>query len=156
MFFFLYQNSIASSRSTTFALALANRAVVFFKIKEFKLAVEDIDEAIKSNKYPDENVHKLYRRLTESYQHMHEFEKAIYYYEKLQASLKLSKLSNTQKTQIVNQTGNFLSLCKNEAHLENRKSKAHNEKQEQEEHFPSYKAVHPEIKYASGKKNLFH
>ena len=72
----------ASPNNSNFALAFANRAVVFFKFKEFVLAIEDIHAAIDSEKYPEENLHNFYRRLAESYENQQEFDKSIHNYEK--------------------------------------------------------------------------
>ena len=96
---------IAQPKSTNIALAFANRAVVLSKAKEFKFAIEDINAAIDTGKYPQENLHKLYQRSAKSYECLQNFENAVNSYMKLLSSLKISKLTKAQKLQIKNETG---------------------------------------------------
>ena len=144
---------IASPTNINFALALANRAVVLFKIKEFKMAIEDINAAIKSNQYPDENVHKLYQRLAKSYEHLQESEKAVNCYAKLESSLTLSKLTKVQKLQIMDESEKSVGLCKTAIIAKDVTDVNKMDKDRSESNFPCYKALHGEIKNASGEIN---
>ena len=138
-------------KSTNIALAFANRAVVLFKVRQFKLAIEDINAAICTEKYPQENLHKLYQRLAKSYEQIQEFENAVGCYAKLISSLKLSKLTKTQKLQIKNDTEKSLSFCKKAVTAKNLTTIAHAEKLDDTDTFPVYKSLHPQFENASGK-----
>ena len=138
-------------KSTNIALAFANRAVVLFKIKQFKLAIEDINAAICTENYPQENVHKLYQRLVKSYEQIQEFENAVGSYAKLISSLKLSKLTKAQKLQIKNDTEKSLSLCKKAVTAKNLTTMSQDGVQDDTDNFPVYKSLHPQFENASGK-----
>ena len=141
----------ASPNNSNFALAVANRAVVFFKFKEFKLSIEDVHAAIDSEKYPEENLHKLYRRLAESYENLQKFDKSIHYYEKIEPSLKLSRLTKAQQLQIIIETEKSLSFCK---HARVGKSQVLINEKSNNVDFPKYKATHVEIPNASGNNKI--
>jgi len=141
----------ASPNNFNYALAFANRAVVFFKLKEFKLSIEDVHAAIDSEKYPEENLHKLYRRLAESYETLQQFDKSIHYYEKIEPSLKLSRLTKAQQLQIIIETEKSLSFCKN---ARVGKSQVLIDEKSNNVDFPKYKATHVEIPNASGNNKI--
>ena len=114
------------------------------------MAIEDTDAAIKSNKYPEENVYKLYQRLAKSYEHLQEFEQAVICYAKLESSLTMSKLTKAQKLQIMKESEQAACLCKKammtkDAIVVNEKDKGCSES-----NFPWYKATHDKIENASG------
>ena len=60
---------------TTLALALANRSAALVHLKEYNLAVRDIQLALQSG-YPDNQKHKLYDRLGYCYQQLGDVTKA--------------------------------------------------------------------------------
>ena len=120
------------------------------KVKEFKFAIEDINAAIDTGKYPQENLHKLYQRLAKSYECLQEFEKAVDSYMKLLSSLKISKLTKTQKLQIKNETEKSLSFCKKAVTAKSLTSISTNENHDKKEAFPFYKSFHPQLENSSG------
>ena len=141
-------------KSTNIALAFANRAVVLFKVKQFKLAIEDINAAIGTEKYPQENLHKLYQRLSKSHEHIQEFEDAVSGYSRLISSLKLSKLTTSQKLQIKNETEKSLSFCKNALTAKNLTTISQAGNKDDNKKFPAYKSFHSELENASGKFDI--
>ena len=134
-----------------YALALANRAVILFKIREFEWATQDINLVIESGKYPEENLHKLYQRLAKSYEHLQEFELAVTCYKKFAEFIKLSNLSKNQRLQLHNDAKKSIAFCKNGIMAKNLTYFKSNEQQNTKVNFPSYTNPHSQIENASGK-----
>ena len=125
------------------------------KVREFKFAIDDINAAIDTGKYPPENLHKLYQRLAKSYENLQEFTNAINSYMKLLSSLKISKLSKSQKLQIKNETEKSLSFCKKAVTAKSLTSISQNETLDKKESFPSYTSLHPQLENSSGNFQFF-
>ena len=53
----------SESKSQHQALAFGNRAFVWLKIKKFRLAKNDCENALQYEKFPKESVYKIYQRL---------------------------------------------------------------------------------------------
>ena len=132
-------------------MAFANRAVVLFKVKEFKFAIDDINAALGTGKYPPENIHKLYQRLAKSHELLLQFDDALRSYVKLLASLKQSKLNKTQKLQIKNETEKSMSFCKKAVTAKNLTTITSTESHDKKDDFPTYRAYHPQLLNTSGK-----
>ena len=131
-------------------MVLANRAVILFKIKEFEWATQDINLAIETGSYPQENLHKLYQRLAKSYEHLQNFELAINYYKKFIESIKLSNLTKSQRLQFKNDSQKSMMFCKNGVMAKNLASFKSTDEQNAKANFPSYTRVHSQMKNASG------
>ena len=132
-------------------MVLANRSVILFKIKEFEFSIQDLRSAIETEKYPKENVHKLYHRLAKAFEQLLEFESAINCYEKVVKFLRISNITKTQKSQIKNETEKCIAFCKKEVISKNFTSLNLNNKQDVKDEFPTYKTPHSIIENASGK-----
>ena len=137
-------------------MAFANRAVVLFKVKEYKFAIEDINAAISTEKYPPENIHKLYQRLAKSHELLLQFDSALLSYMKLLSSLKQSKLTKTQKLQIKNETEKSMSFCKKAVTAKNLTTISSTESHDKNDDFPTYKSYHSQLENASGKFFCIH
>ena len=91
----------ASPRSLNLALALANRSVALAKVRLFKEVIEDINLVLESNKYPEENSFKLYQRLANAHQALHEYELANKNFDLMIKAIDSAKISIKQKAKIV-------------------------------------------------------
>ena len=136
-------------------MAFANRAVILFKIKHFEWAIKDLNLAIISEKYPNENLHKLYQRLAKSHEHLQEFQSAIDCYNMFVKSLKFSKLTKSEKLQIKSGTEKAIAFCKKGLMASNLTSFIANEENDTATNFPNYKTPHLLIPNASGKCTIY-
>lgn len=60
----LYTLSIMTAKidSLNFSLSMANRSAALFHLKEYEHCLRDIDQSLASNKYPSQNLYKLFER----------------------------------------------------------------------------------------------
>ena len=124
--------------------------MVLFKVREFRFAIQDINAALKTEKYPQENVNKLYQRLAKSHEQLQEYENALNAYVQLLSSLKQSHLTKTQKLQIKNETEKSMSFCKKAVTAKNLTTISSNKHDDETQEFPTYKSYHSELLNASG------
>ena len=144
----LYPSAVPET--SNLAMILANRAVILFKIREFRLSIEDINLSIETKRYPLVSLHKLYHRLAKTYEHLQEYTLAINCYKKAYDSLKVSNLSKSQKLQIKSETENAINFCKKGVVGLNLTSYKCDGIQDTTTNFPVYKATHSDIQNASG------
>ena len=131
-------------------MILANRAVILCKINEFNWAIQDLNSAIQTGRYPPENIYKLHQRLSKAHEQLGEFELAANNYKNLINSIELSKATKAQKLQIKNEAGKSMAQCKKRVTATHFTSFESNGKQITQSSFPAYKAAHHQIQNASG------
>ena len=136
-------------------MILANRAVIFFKIKEFKWAIQDLILSIETGKYPTENMYKLYQRLAKSYEYLKSFELAAVNHKKIVETVDLSNLPKAQKLQVKNDAQKRTGVCKKMGVAQSFVSLDSNKKLEGHGEFPKYKSSHREIQNASGTLSIY-
>ena len=141
---------LALPESVNFAMILANRAVPLFKIKEFKLAIDDLHASIQTGKYPTENVHKLYQRLATAHEHLQEYQKAIEMYRKQFDSMRSSSLLKSQKLQMKSDIEKSMARCKRCSGAQNFTTYQSDYPDSSSAEFPVYPKLHSQLPNASG------
>jgi len=131
-------------------MVLANLSVILCKIKECKWAIQDLNLAIETGKYPKETIYKLYQRKAKAHEYLEKFANACDDYKNVIESVEFSILSKAQKLQIRKESEKCLSLCKKKSVAKSFVSLEKNEDVKTKTDFPNYKSVHPEIQNASG------
>ena len=141
---------LALPESVNFAMILANRAVPLFKIKEFKLAIDDLHASIQTGKYPTENLHKLYQRLATAHEHLQEYQKAIEMYRKQFDSMRSSSLLKSQKLQMKSDIEKSMARCKRCSGAQHFTSYQSDCPSPSSADFPVYPKLHSQLPNASG------
>ena len=131
-------------------MILANRAVPLFKIKEFKLAIDDLHASIQTGKYPTENLHKLYQRLATAHEHLQEYQQAIEMYRKQFDSMRSSSLLKSQKLQMKSDIEKAIARCKRCSGAQNFTTYQSDCPSPSSANFPVYPKLHPTLPNASG------
>ena len=141
---------LALPESVNFAMILANRAVPLFKIKQFKLAIDDLHESIQTGKYPSENLHKLYQRLATAHEHLQEYQQAIEMYRKQFDSMRSSSLLKSQKLQMKSDIEKSMARCKRGSGAQNFTNYQSDCPSPSSADFPVYRKLHSQLPNASG------
>ena len=102
----------AENECQELAMALANRAFVWMKLKRYLYAKNDLELVIKSEYYPIETLYKIHQRLGNVYQYLGEQEKSIDQFRKAIDSLKNTNLPNNQKSKFNEDIQNSLETVK--------------------------------------------
>ena len=131
-------------------MILANRSVILCKINEFCKAINDLNSAIQTGKYPDENLYKLYQRLSKAHEQLEEFETAITNYKNVIEFVERSTLTKSQKLQVKNEVGKCMDVCKKRIMANSLTPFQYKDNKGAPSDFPTYNATHPEIINASG------
>ena len=121
-----------------------------FKIKEFKLAIDDLHASIQTGKYPSENLHKLYQRLATAHEHLHEYQHAIEMYRKQFNSMRSSSLLKSQKLQMKSDIEKSIAMCKRSSGAQNFTNYESDCPSSSSADFPVYPKLHSELPKASG------
>lgn len=66
--------------SSSYALSLANRSAALYYLEEYDHCLKDIDQALASNKYPIENIYKLFERKGNCYRQINHQSRAVEMY----------------------------------------------------------------------------
>ena len=125
------------------------------KLKEFKWAIEDLHASINTEKYPSDNVHKLYQRLAKAHECLQEYDLAIDSYKLQYDSMRTSNLSKSQKLQMKSDIEKSLALCKKRLATKNFTSLKPNEHNARPVSFPSYHKPHAQLPNALGRNMSF-
>ena len=125
------------------------------KLKEFKLAIEDLHASIQTGNYPSDNVHKLYQRLAKAHECLQEYDSAIASYKLQYDSMRTSNLSKSQKLQMKSDIEKSLALCKKRLATKNFTSLKSNEHNAHSVGFPTYHKPHDQLPNASGRNMSF-
>ena len=125
------------------------------KLKEFKWAIEDLHASINTEKYPSDNVHKLYQRLAKAHECLQEYDSAINSYKLQYDFMRTSKLSKSQKLQMKSDIEKSLALCKKRLATKNFTDLKSNEHNVRPVSFPTYHTPHAQLTNASGNNMSF-
>ena len=132
-------------------MILANRSVILCKIKECELAIQDLNLAIETGKYPKENVYKLYQRKAKAHEYLEKFEFAIDDYKNVIEMVDFSTLSKAQKLQIRKESEKCMALCKKKSVAKSFVSLEKDNDVRSKIDFPKYDVMHHQIENTSGK-----
>ena len=132
-------------------MILANRSVILCKIKECELAIQDLNLAIETGKYPKENIYKLHQRKAKAHEFLEKFDIAIDDYKYVIETVEFSTLSKAQKLQIRKESEKCMALCKKKSVAKSFVSIEKADDVKSKTDFPKYDVMHPEIENTSGR-----
>lgn len=106
----LYNEAIvwAPNNSQHLAMAIANRAFIWMKLEEYQRAEVDLEWLLSLNKYPPENLHKIFQRLGIVKLKLSKGSESIEALTKSYELLKLTKLSNDQKRSTIEELQTYI------------------------------------------------
>ena len=103
----------APDNSQQLALAIANRAFIWIKLEEYQIAEVDLEWLLSINKYPSENLHKIFQRLGIVKLKLNKASESIEALTKSYELLKLTKLSNDQKRSTIEELKTYIKQARN-------------------------------------------